>query len=354
MAVVEPHGRIMGLDIADGGHPSHGFMTDKKISATSIFFETMPYKVNPETGYIDYDKLQENARLFHPKLIIAGTTCYSRNLDYARLKQIANENGAYLMGDMAHIGGLVAAGVVPSPFEDCDIVTTTTHKSLRGCRGGLIFYRKGIRSVDTKGKQTLYNLEFLINQAVFPGLQGGPHNNAIAGVAVALKQAMTPEFKAYQLQVLANCKALSSTLINLGYKIVTGGSDNHLILLNLRNKGTDGGRAEKVLQACAISCNKNTCLGAKSALLPNGLRFGSPALTSRGLKEEDFKKVAHFIHRGIELTLEVQGSLDPKATLMEFIQALAQGVKFQQRVAEIRAEVEAFTGQFPMPGLPEL
>ncbi|MEQ2239708.1 Serine hydroxymethyltransferase, cytosolic [Ilyodon furcidens] len=354
MAVVEPHGRIMGLDIADGGHLSHGFMTDKKISATSIFFETMPYKVNPETGYIDYDKLQENARLFHPKLIIAGTTCYSRNLDYARLKQIANENGAYLMGDMAHIGGLVAAGVVPSPFEDCDIVTTTTHKSLRGCRGGLIFYRKGIRSVDTKGKQTLYNLEFLINQAVFPGLQGGPHNNAIAGVAVALKQAMTPEFKAYQLQVLANCKALSSALINLGYKIVTGGSDNHLILLDLRNKGTDGGRAEKVLQACAISCNKNTCLGAKSALLPNGLRFGSPALTSRGLMEEDFKKVAHFIHRGIELTLEVQGSLDPKATLMEFIQALAQGVKFQQRVAEIRAEVEAFTGQFPMPGLPEL
>ncbi|MEQ2311936.1 Serine hydroxymethyltransferase, cytosolic [Ameca splendens] len=313
MAVVEPHGRIMGLDISDGGHLSHGFMTDKKISATSIFFETMPYKVNPETGYIDYDKLQENARLFHPKLIIAGTTCYSRNLDYARLKQIANENGAYLMGDMAHIGGLVAAGVVPSPFEDCDIVTTTTHKSLRGCRGGLIFYRKGIRSVDTKGKQTLYNLEFLINQAVFPGLQGGPHNNAIAG-----------------------------------------GSDNHLILLDLRNKGTDGGRAEKVLQACAISCNKNTCLGAKSALLPNGLRFGSPALTSRGLMEEDFKKVAHFIHRGIELTLEVQGSLDPKATLMEFIQALAQGVKFQQRVAEIRAEVEAFTGQFPMPGLPEL
>ncbi|KAM4535427.1 serine hydroxymethyltransferase, cytosolic-like isoform 1-T4 [Fundulus diaphanus] len=354
-AVVEPRGRIMALDVPDGGHLSHGFMTDeKKIAATSIFFETMPYKLNPETGYIDYDKLQENARLFHPKLIIAGTSCYSRNLEYDRLKQIANENGAYLMGDMAHISGLVAAGVVPSPFEHCDIVTTTTHKSLRGCRGGLIFYRKGVRSVDAKGKETLYNLEFLINQAVFPGLQGGPHNNNIAGVAVALKQAMTPEFKAYQLQVLANCKALSSALMDLGYKIVTGGSDNHLILLDLRNKGADERLAEKVLQACAVSCNKSTCLGFKSALLPSGLKLGSPALTSRGLIQEDFKKVAHFVHRGIELALEVQRSLDPTATLKEFIQALAQGEKFQQRVAEIRTEVEAFSRQFPMPGLPEL
>ncbi|XP_061604989.1 cleavage and polyadenylation specificity factor subunit 4 isoform X3 [Phyllopteryx taeniolatus] len=258
------------------------------------------------------------------------------------MRQIARENGAYLMGDMAHISGLVAAGVVPSPFDYCDIVSTTTHKTLRGCRAGLIFFRKGVRSVDAKGKETtMYNLESLINQAVFPGLQGGPHNHAIAGVAVALRQAMTPEFKAYQMQVLVNCQALSTALIEYGYKIVTGGSDNHLILLDLRSKGTDAVRAEKVLEACDISCNKHACPGETTVMSPSGLRLGSPALTSRGLQEDDFRKVADFIHRGIGLTLEVERSLDPKATLKEFIQALAQDEKFQQRVTELRTERES-------------
>ncbi|XP_064870881.1 serine hydroxymethyltransferase, cytosolic-like, partial [Oncorhynchus nerka] len=312
------------------------------------------YQVDPDTGLINYDRLEENARLFHPRLIIAGTSCYSRNLDYARLRRIADENGAFLLADMAHISGLVAAGVVPSPFEYCDVVSTTTHKTLRGCRSGVIFYRKGIRSVDPKGKETLYNLESLINQAVFPGLQGGPHNHAIAGVAVALKQALTPEFKAYQYQVLSNCRAMANALINHGYKIVTGGSDNHLILLDLRPNGTDGGRAEKVLEAAAIACNKNTCPGDKSALRPSGLRFGSPALTSRGMVEDDFRKVAEFIHRGIQMTLDLQASLQPKATLKEFKEALAGEGKHQERVSELRGEVEAFAGGFPMPGLEEL
>ncbi|XP_048449017.1 serine hydroxymethyltransferase, cytosolic, partial [Rhincodon typus] len=251
--------------------------------------------------------------------------------------------------------GLVAAGVVPSPFEYSDVVSTTTHKTLRGCRSGMIFYRKGVRSIDPKtGKEIMYNLESLINQAVFPGLQGGPHNHAIAGVAVALKQAMTPEFKLYQKQIVANCKALSSALVNLGYKIVTGGSDNHLILVDLRNQDTDGGRAEKVLEKCAIACNKNTCPGDKSALRPSGLRLGTPALTSRGFQEEHFHTVAAFIHRGIQITLEIQRDIGAKASLKEFKERMMTDKDHQSKIKQLKEEVEMFASNFPIPGLADL
>ncbi|XP_063380935.1 serine hydroxymethyltransferase isoform X1 [Cydia fagiglandana] len=273
--VVEPHGRIMGLDLPDGGHLTHGFFTPtKKISATSIFFESMPYKVDPKTGLIDYDKLAETARLFKPRLIIAGISCYSRCLDYKRFRQIADENGAYLMADMAHISGLVAAGVIPSPFEYCDIVTTTTHKTLRGPRAGVIFFRKGVRSVKANGDKVLYDLESKINQAVFPGLQGGPHNHAIAAIATAMKQAQTPEFVEYQKQVIKNAQRLCSGLASLGYDIATGGTDVHLALVDMRGAGLSGARAERILELCSIACNKNTVPGDKSALNPSGIRLG--------------------------------------------------------------------------------
>lgn len=201
-AVIEPNGRIMGLDLPDGGHLTHGFMTQKKkISATSIFFQSMPYKVHPKTGLIDYEKLAENAKLFKPKMIVAGMSCYSRCLDYKKFREICDENDCYLFSDMAHVSGLVAAKLIPSPFEYSDIVTTTTHKTLRGPRAAMIFYRKGIKSIKKNGEKVMYDLESKINQAVFPGLQGGPHNNAIAAIATALKQAMTPEFIEYQTQV---------------------------------------------------------------------------------------------------------------------------------------------------------
>lgn len=351
-AIVEPHGRIMGLDLPDGGHLSHGFMTPtKKISATSIFFESMPYNVDKQKGTIDYDRLAENAKLFKPKMIVAGISCYARHLDYARFRQIANDNSAYLLADMAHISGLVAAGVVPSPFEHCDIVTTTTHKSLRGPRSGIIFYRKGVRSLDKSGKEIMYDLEKKINEAVFPGLQGGPHNHQIAAVGVALKQACTPEFKVYQEQVLSNCQRLAKCLIEKGYTLVSGGTDNHLVWLDLRPSGTDGARAEKVLEDISIAVNKNTCPGDKSALRPGGLRLGTPALTSRDFKEQDFEKVVDFIHRGILLTLEIQVSCGP--TLREFKAKLAEDESIKAKVHALREEVETFAAQYVMPGFDE-
>ncbi|XP_033124436.1 serine hydroxymethyltransferase, cytosolic-like isoform X1 [Anneissia japonica] len=347
-ALVEPHGRIMGLDLPDGGHLSHGFMTDKrKVSATSIFFESMPYKVDPKSGLINYEQLQVNAKLFHPKLIIAGISCYSRNLDYAKLREIADENNALLLADMAHVSGLVSAGLVANPFEHCDLVSSTTHKTLRGPRAGIIFFRKGVRKVLKDGKEEMYNLEKPINEAVFPGLQGGPHNHAIAGVAVALKQAMQPEFKTYASEVIANARVMAKCLMDRGYDIVTGGTDTHLLLLDLRSKNLDGNRADKVLEEISIACNKNTCPGDKSALRPSGLRFGTPALTSRNLKAEDFEKVVDFIDRGIAIALEIKAASGP--LLKEFMATMATE-EYQKKLAALRDEVEAFATKFPLPG----
>ncbi|XP_035896178.1 serine hydroxymethyltransferase, cytosolic isoform X2 [Anopheles stephensi] len=348
-ALIEPHGRIMGLDLPDGGHLTHGFMTQtKKISATSIFFESMPYKVDPVTGLIDYDKMEETARLFKPKVIIAGISCYSRCLDYKRFREIANQNGAYLFADMAHISGLVAAGVIPSPFEYADVVSTTTHKTLRGPRAGVIFFRKGVRSVKANGEKVMYDLESRVNQAVFPGLQGGPHNHAIAGIATCMMQAKTPEFRAYQEQVIKNARALCAGLLAKGYSVATGGTDVHLVLVDLRPVGITGARAEYILEEISIACNKNTVPGDKSALNPSGIRLGTPALTTRGLLEQDMQQVVDFIDRGLRLSKDIATVSGPK--LVDFKRVIHEDATFSAKVQSLRKEVEQYSEQFPLPG----
>uniref|UniRef100_A0A1I8C223 Serine hydroxymethyltransferase n=1 Tax=Meloidogyne hapla TaxID=6305 RepID=A0A1I8C223_MELHA len=350
-AIVEPHGRLMGLELTDGGHLTHGFFSPtKKVSATSLFFESMPYRVNPNTGLIDYDLLEQNALLFRPKLIIAGISCYAQLLDYKRFREIAVKCGAYLMADMAHIAGLVAGGAIPSPFNYADIVTTTTHKTLRGPRGALIFFRKGVKSINNKGEKTFYDFETKINSAVFPGLQGGPHNHSIAAIAVALKQCLTNEFVEYSHQILKNAKTLSKSLQNKGYTLITGGTQTHLCLLDLRPKHLDAARIEHILDLVHIVTNKNTCPGDKSALRPGGIRLGTPAMTSRGLKEKDFEQIAEFINKAIEIYQKNEEIFVKAKTLKDFKQIIANNENFKNEINLLGKEIIEFSKRFDLPG----
>lgn len=342
-ALLQPHDRIMGLDLPSGGHLTHGFQTPKKkVSATSVYFESMPYVVNPTTGLVDYDDMERRAKMFMPKLLIAGGSAYTREWNYARMRTIADSVGAYLMVDMAHISGLVAGKVVANPFEYADLVTSTTHKTLRGPRSGMIFAKLDMMES--------------INQAVFPMLQGGPHNHQIGALAVALREASSPEFVQYARDVVANANALGTGLVKRGHKLVTGGTDNHIVLWDVKSTtGLTGSKVERLLELASITANKNSIPGDTSAVNPGGVRLGSPALTSRGLKEEDFDKVAEFLHRGCELAVKVQAVAKVKSddgkVLMRFFEAtLKEDDALREELDVLKKDVESFAGKFEMPG----
>lgn len=282
-AVLNPGDTYMGMSLDAGGHLSHG----SPVNFSGKYFNCVPYGVN-ENGYIDYDNILELAKQYKPKLIIAGASAYPRIIDFKKFREIADKVGAYLMVDMAHIAGLVATGLHPSPFPYADVVTTTTHKTLRGPRGGVILSNNEI------------NEKFNFNKAIFPGTQGGPLEHVIAGKAVAFKEALDPSFKEYQSQIVKNCKALANSLRNKGFNMVTGGTDNHLLLLDLTNFDITGKELQNRCDNVYITLNKNAIPNdPRSPFVTSGVRIGTAAITSRGMKEEDMEIIADLIYQTV-------------------------------------------------------
>jgi len=290
MALLNPGDTIMGMALPMGGHLTHGW----KVNFSGKLFNSVQYNVNEKTQLLDYEEINKLAQKAKPKLIWTGATAYSRIFDWKKLGEIADSVGAYLAADIAHIAGLVAGEVHPSPEPYVHIMTTTTHKTLRGPRGGLIM-------VTEKGIKKDPELPSKIDKAVFPGLQGGPHENAIAAIAVCLKEALTPAFKKYANQIVKNAKALAEELKKFGFNLVTGGTDNHLLLIDLRNKGISGKDAQLNLEAAGITINKNTIpYDPNPPFKPSGIRLGTPAITTRGMKEKEMKQIAVWINEVIK------------------------------------------------------
>lgn len=282
-AALKPGDTIMGMDLAHGGHLTHG----SPVSFSGIIYKTCFYGVNKESGLIDYDEVLSLAKKYQPRMIIAGASAYSRVLDFKRFRKIADEISAYLLVDMAHIAGLVAAGLHPSPIPYADFVTTTTHKTLRGPRGGVIMCQAKYAKI--------------IDKAVFPGIQGGPLMHIIAAKAVAMKEAGTKAFKRYQAQVIVNAKVLAEALIKMGYKVISGGTDNHMMLVDLTDRGISGDEAEGTLEIAGITINKNAVpFDERPPTKTSGMRLGTPSVTSRGMKEKEMGMVAGFINDVLE------------------------------------------------------
>lgn len=288
-ALLRPGEKIMGMDLHFGGHLTHGW----KVNFSSRFYKAVQYGVGRD-GYINYEEVKKIAKKEKPKIIIAGATAYPRIFDFKKFRAITNKVGAYLMVDMAHIAGLIAAGVHPSPFPYADVVTTTTHKTLRGPRGAIIFVNRQSKIAE----ENKIDIASTIDKAVFPGLQGGPHDNQTAAIAACIGEALKPSFKKYGRQIVKNAKALARQLQKLGFQLVSGGTDNHLMLIDLTNLGISGQEAQNQLEQTGIIVNCNTIpYDNRSPFNPSGIRLGTPSLTTRGMKEEEMKKVAELIYR---------------------------------------------------------
>ena len=325
MACLKPGDKFLGLNLAHGGHLSHG----SPVNFSGLMFQALEYNVKEDTGLVDYEQMEEVARRERPKLIIGGASAYSREWDYARMRRLADEIGALLMVDMAHPAGLIAAGLLDNPLRHAHIVTTTTHKTLRGPRGGMILLGKDFPNPwgKTTPKGQVRMMSSLLDMAVFPGTQGGPLEHVIAAKAVAFGEALKPEFKAYQQQVLTNARAMAEALTRRGYKIVSGGTDNHCVLVDLRTKFPDltGKVAERALVDADITANKNMVpFDSRSPFQTSGIRFGTPAITTRGVKE------------------------DQMDTIVELIDTVLSDPENQEVIAAVRNRVNAMMEKYPI------
>lgn len=327
LAILKPGDRILGLDLSMGGHLTHG----SPVNFSGKYFEPHFYGVKKETGLIDYEMLEEKARTLHPKLIICGASAYSRDIDYARIRRVADEINAFVLCDMAHPAGMIAKGLLSSPFEHCHFVTSTTHKTLRGPRGGIILMGKDFENPfglkDPKGNIRM--MSHLLDMAVFPGTQGGPLEHVIAAKAVAFGELLSDEFTMYIHQVRKNAQAMAAAFMERGYEIISGGTDNHLMLIDLRNKNITGKKAQETLDLAHITLNKNSVpFDDKSPFVTSGIRVGVPAVTTRGMKESDMVAIVGLIDR-------VLMDIDNPAT-----------------ITAVKEEVKSLMSQFPL--YPEL